>query len=373
MAKILFNYSENPVYIEGDKRAYSGVGYYRVIKPSQQVKGHEVTLVGHDIKGYGTTNEEKWDNIFKEFDVYWCSYFCDDKQAAAMFYFRDLHKKKVIIDIDDNYLDVLQTNPLYANLSKGKRDRAVTGATLSMADVITCSTEPLAQRITEHMKEVYGLDKKVVVLPNFNDEKDWDFPIAPKHDNKIVIGYAGSNSHHDDLVMFLPHLAKLMDKYPNLYFESMGMISKDKINLFDGFSEDAMTRCDLLPSCMFRDYPERMAKNKWDIAVAPLVDSSFTRCKSHIKWMENAILKIPMVVSKVYPYYIDLWGRNTVIHEKTGLVVKPSEWTEALERLIQNKELRIDMGEEAYQAVKRNWQYKNSNMVDVINELLRDL
>lgn len=371
--KILFNYGENPLHIEGDKRGYSGVGYYRTVKVSQQIKGHDVTLLGHDVKQYGKTYEEKWDNIFKEFDVYWTSYHCDAQEASAMYYFRDLHNKKVIIDIDDNYLDVLQTNPLFDNLSAGKKDKSFIGAMLSMADVVTCSTEPLAQRLDEHFKTVYGLDKKIVVLPNFNDEKDWSFPLAPKHKDKIVIGYAGSNSHHDDLVMFLPHLAKIMDKYKNVHFESMGMISKDKINLFDGFSEDAVTRCDLLPSCLFREYPERMANNQWDIAVAPLVDSAFTRCKSHIKWMENAILKIPIIASKTYPYYVDLWGRQTIKDGETGLLVKPSEWYDAMESLILSKEKRETIGENAQRAVKNNWQYSNSNMEKVIDEMLRNI
>lgn len=373
MSKILFNYAENPLYIEGNKRDYSGVGYYRVVKPSQQVKGHEVTLMGYDIKQYGKTHEEKWKNIFKEFDIYWTSYHCDDKEASAMFYFRDKYKKKVIIDIDDNYLDVLPTNPLYDNLKAGKKDRSFIGAILSMADAITCSTEPLAQRLDEHFRTVYGLEKKIVVIPNFNDLKDWDFPIKEKHKDKIVIGYAGSNSHHDDLVMMLPHLAKIMDKYKNVYFESMGMISKDKIWLFKDFSEDALNRCDLLPSCRFREYPERMANAQWDVALAPLEESKFTRCKSHIKWMENAALKIPVIASRVYPYHMELFGRRTIIDGKTGLLVKPSGWFDAMESLILDKQKREEIGQNAYDFVKLNWQYKESNLDSILDELFRVL
>lgn len=368
--KILFNYAENPLYIEGEKRDYSGVGYYRIVKMAQQVKGHQVDVMGHDIKQFGKTLEEKWDNIFKEYDVFWTFYHCSDKEASAMYYFRDKYNKKVVIDIDDNYLDVLPTNPLYDNLKAGKKDKAMITAMLSFADVITCSTEPLSQRIGDHMKEVYGLDKKVVVLPNFNDLNDWNFPIPERNKDKIVIGYAGSNSHYDDLVMIMPHVSKLMNKYKNLYFHTVGLLSADKLHLFKDFSKESLNRCEILSGVRTRDYPKMLIEANWDIAIAPLVDSAFTRSKSHIKWMENASCKVPVVASRVYPYFVDLYGRNIIKHEDTGLLVKPSEWYDALESLILSKEKRNRIGENGYNAVKNNWQYKDSNLGHIINEML---
>jgi len=378
--KILFYFSDHGAnVIRQEQNTYGGVGYYRIIKPSQQAaKGHEVTVWGKELTkkatltGKGETPDQRWARIFKKFDVYWASYFSDPKEAAALFYQRDKSGKKVVIDVDDNFLDVLESHPLYDKLKAGKRDKAFMTTILSFADVITCSTEPLKQRFRKHFKDVHNFEKKIVVIPNMNDVRDWNVTPAPKHEDRIVIGYAGSNSHQDDLAMLFPHLLHIMKKYPNVYFESIGSISKDMLHMFKDFPMEVMNRCDLMPaSWTFKDYPQTLADMKWDIGVAPLVDNAFTRCKSHIKFMEYAMVKMPCIASRVYPYFMDIGGKKVVEHGKTGLLIKPSEWSDALEDLILNQKKRIELGENAYEHVKKTWQYDESDMTKVIDDVLK--
>lgn len=352
---------------------YGGVGYYRIINPSKFVTKHEVTVVGQGVGRKGDTPEKKWTRIFTDYDVFWTTYFSNPQEASVMFYHRDKLGKKVVIDLDDNFLAVSPNHHLYDKLKPTKKDRAFVSTILSFADVITVSTEPLKQKIDEHLRKVYKLEKKIVVVPNMNDMRDWEFEPVEKNKDKIVIGYTGSNSHYDDLAMFLPQLAKIMDKYPNVYFESIGAIGKDTINLFDCFSESAKLRSDLLPSTwIFKEYPEHLSKQKWDIGVAPLVDDDFTRCKSHIKWLEYSMYKIPTVASRVYPYFVPNFGIDTIEHEKTGLLLKDSEWFDALEDLILNKEKRERLGQNAHDFVKKNWQY-NERFTQVLDEMVENL
>jgi len=370
--KILFYFSDwGANIIRREQNTYGGVGYYRIIKPSQQVKGHEVTVVGQELTKKGETPEERWERIFKEYDVFWCSYFSDPKEASAMFYMRDKYKKKVVIDVDDNFLDVLESHPLYDKLKGGKRDKAFMTTILSFADVIVTSTEPLKQRFRKHFKEVQKLDKNIVVLPNMNDITEWNFPFTPKNTDKIVIGYAGSNSHQDDLAMFMPNLLKIMRKYKTVYFESIGSISSKDLHMFKDFSSHEMNRCDLLPATWtFKEYPEMLSKLKWDIAVCPLVDNKFTRCKSHIKFLEMSSINTPVICSRVYPYFMDIKGKRVVEHNKTGLLVKPSEWFNALETLVLDKQKRITLAENARKHIEETWQYNGSNMSQIIDEIL---
>jgi glycosyltransferase involved in cell wall biosynthesis len=338
------------------------------------VKGHEVTVCGIELTRKGETKEERWARIFKDHDVFWTSYFSDPMEASALFYTRDKLNKKVILDCDDNFLDVHPSHPLYDKLKATKRDKAFMATILSLADVITVSTEPLRQKLYDHFKKVHGLEKKIVVIPNMNDLADWDFPPTPKHKDKFIVGYAGSNSHQDDLEMFLPELLKIMRKYPHVYFESVGSISKDMLHMFKEFDFPIMERCDLLPSTWtFKQYPEMLAAQKWNIGVAPLVDSAFTRCKSHIKFLEYSAIKLPVIASKVHPYYVEVEGKEVITHDKTGLLVKPSEWFDAMEELILNEDKRIKIGKSAYEHVKNNWQYKTSNLSEKISEMLNDL
>ena len=352
---------------------YGGSAYYRIVKPAEHIKGHEVTVVGQALGRKGDTPEKKWSRIFKENDVFWTTYFYNAEEASMMFYHRDKFKKKVIIDLDDDYLAILPTHPLYDVMKPQKKNRAITSTILSFADAITVSTEPLKQKIKEHMRTVHGLDKPIFVLPNMNDRKDWDFKPVAKSTDKIIIGYSGSNSHYDDLAMFLPHLAEIMHKYPNVYFESIGAIGAENIKLFSCFSDEAKLRCDLLPSTSsFLEYPEHLSKQKWDIAVAPLDDSAFTRSKSHIKWLEYSMYKIPTIASRVYPYFMQSFGIDTIRHDESGLLVKPSEWFGAMEDLILNKERRTKLGEKAQKQVFSTWQYGES-FTQRLDEILKSL
>jgi glycosyltransferase involved in cell wall biosynthesis len=350
--------------------AYGGVDYYRLVKIASQMKNHQVDVIGFDIKKFGE-GEKRWDTIFQEYDVYWTSYFADAREASNIFYYRDKHKKKVIIDLDDNYLDILQTNLLYDKFKPQKRDRAILSTTLSFADVIVTSTETLKQRFHKHFKDVYNLEKRIEVLPNMNDFKDWDIPKKKGDPNKIVIGYPGSNSHHDDLAMVAPVIGKLMKKYPNLYFEAVGAVDKAQLYLFKEFTLESLNRCNFISGTWtFKEYPELIANAAWDIGICPLVDSPFTRCKSHIKWMEFSMFKIPVIASYVYPYFMDVWGRQTIEDGETGILVKPSQWESALESLIKDAKLRKTLGQSAYDFIKRVWQYDGSEMSDKIDKIL---
>lgn len=372
--KILFYYSDwGANIIRREQDTYGGVGYYRIIKPSEQVKklGYDVTVVGQKLTQKGETPEARWERIFKEYDVFWCSYFSDPIEASAMFCMRDKYKKKVVVDCDDNFLDVLESHPLYDKLKNGKRDKAFMITILSFADVITVSTEPLKQRFRKHFKERHNLEKKIVVLPNMNDISEWNYELASKHDGRIVVGYAGSNSHQDDLAMFMPNLMNIMRKHKNVHFESIGSISSKDLHLFKDFTSDEMNRCDLLPATWtYKEYPQMLSTLKWDIAVAPLADNAFTRCKSHIKFLEMSCLKLPIICSKVYPYFVDINETKVVEDGVTGFLVKPDEWFNVLEDLVLNKEKRIRIGEQAYDYVKNNWQYDSEKLSPIIKEIL---
>jgi glycosyltransferase involved in cell wall biosynthesis len=371
--KILMYYSDWTA--NADRQAqdtYGGVGYYRIKKVSEQIKDHQVDLVGAKLTRKGESATDRWERIFKEYDVFWSCYTSHAEDAAALFYWRDKLGKKVIMDLDDNFWDVPESHALHDKLQKTKKDRAFISTILSFADIITVSTEPLKQKVEEHMKNVFGLDKKVVVIPNFNDVNDWKYRVKKNDPKKVVIGYAGSNSHHDDLEMVLPVINKLMDKYENLHFQCVGAVDKKALDLFyKYFSKENMYRCDLVnPSSTFLGYPKRMAQVRWDICIAPLVDTAFTRCKSHIKWMEYAMYKRPTIASRVYPYFMELQGRETIKDGETGILVRPKDWESALEELIVSPEKRNELGESAYNQVMKDWQYSNSGINEIVSAML---
>ena len=96
-----------------------------------------------------------------------------------------------------------------------------------------------------------------------------------------------------------------------------------------------------------REYPLFMPwyahRTQWDIAIAPLADTPFRRCKSDIKFLDYAAIGAAAVLSDVGPY------PATVRHGETGWLVENTSaaWVDALERLIADAELRRHLAEGA--------------------------
>ncbi len=373
MGKILTQFTDFGHRPERKKlNTFGALGYYRTYKPSKQIKNHEVDIRGTDIINYGDTFESNWENIFKQYDMVWIMHFLSEENAAAQAYFKEKYNKKLVYDIDDNYLDVPESNPVHDKFKKTKRSRAILSATLSFADAITVSTEPLKERLQSHFKQVYDMEKEIFVIPNMNDVGDWNFKSAEKHSDKVVIGYSGSNSHQDDLMVVLPTINKLLSKYSYLHFEIIGAIDKTKLDhYFGSFDKTNLDRVAMLPAtATFWEYPEYLAEQKWDIGIAPLVDTAFTRSKSHIKWMEYAMYNIPCVASRVYPYFMPLEGRDTIQDGITGVLCRAPEWEAKLEKLILDKRLREQIGANAYEYIKNSWQYKDFSVDSVVDKIL---
>ena len=174
-------------------------------------------------------------------------------------------------------------------------------------------------------------------------------------DRYIRIGYQGGWSHYEDFLKVAGHLKELMDKFNNLVFVFMGQT-------YDG---------------AMQDYPQdRVVKEKWvdmavypykfktlniDIGIAPLADTQFNRCKSELKWEEYGSLAIPCVASNIPPY------QYAINHGRTGFLANNGEWGEIISNLIQDKGLRLNIGEQARQEVtskygldKEIYQYINA-------------
>jgi glycosyltransferase involved in cell wall biosynthesis len=103
----------------------------------------------------------------------------------------------------------------------------------------------------------------------------------------------------------------------------------------------------LNPPAVDADYPNFipwMKKNlNWDIGIAPLEDTVFTRSKSDIKFLDYSALGIPGIYSRVPSY------TGTVRHMETGWLAEntPDAWIEALETLVSDVALRTNLAQAA--------------------------
>lgn len=362
--------------------SYGGCGYYRTKKVAEQLSPeHEVTVWNREWKDTANKfsktqmgNELFYENIAKNYDIIWLHFIDNPILFSWLRTACTKHGTKLIMDIDDNFLEVDSGNPALKAQGKGKLDIsnkvAMLGTILSFCDAITVSTVPLKKRIEKHIKDVHKLKARVFIVPNANDISEWNYEFINR--DEIVIGYCGGLSHQEDLSLILPSIKKVMEKYPKVGFQVMGQMDLNKARqIFSKWEQSIRKRIVLLNATATQpEYPKHLAEQGWSIGIAPLIPSPFNESKSHIKWMEYSMYKIPTIASKVYPYCKDILGIPTIEDKETGLLAEDGEWIEKLSLLIEDEKLRKRLGDNAYEAIRKNWQYKDQkqHILDIVSQ-----
>jgi glycosyltransferase involved in cell wall biosynthesis len=260
--------------------------------------------------------QQKMDNAFKFFDVI---IFQRIQNMPALALITEIRKKypetKIVAEIDDSIGEISPSSPY-----KWGEQHRWSSEHLYMSDAVICSTEYLANSI----KPIIG-EKPVHIAPNCIQKKIWKFK-KPKNNHKgLRIGYVGGGSHDEDLHIAYRAILPLLDKYPHVSF----------VIRYGGFRPRWLNNN---PQIDFKsvawhmdEYPQQLSDMDIDLALAPLRDSEFNRCKSNLKWIEWSSLNVPLLASDVEPY--------TKTKIQAGIILtdnKISSWTEKINNCIKS-------------------------------------
>jgi len=214
------------------------------------------------------------------------------------------------------------------------------------ADAILTSTEYLKNRL-QH------LNPHIFVLPNSLDEKLFTdnsqrLPVRRNTSSHLTIGFMGTYTHDADLMMVLQALRTVLRQHMDtVQLQIVGGVSDPGlIRLFQGLPVQVLHPD--LNDVAYPNFIQWMKKNlAWDIGLAPLEDTPFNLCKSDIKFLDYSALGIPGIYSQVPSY------ESTIHHMENGYLVEntPAAWTEALELLLADIELRIRLAQNAQEYV----------------------
>lgn len=248
--------------------------------------------------------------------------------------------KLVILDLDDLLFELPQNHP----------DRLRNYYTNSLLPMIQTLMEvDLVTVATSALKDyLLPFNNNIVVIPNYLNDSLWNFsqPVSSKSANeKISIGYMGGHSHKPDLLMILPVLKRIYDKYPQrIQYKFWGIeppFELEKASIVDWFPPKSLE---------YSDFVAYFQTQTADIMVAPLCDSLFNSCKSPIKYLEYSAFGAPGVYSNITPY------SKMIDDGKNGfLATSLDEWEASLSRLIEDQELRERIVLEAQENVKKHW------------------
>lgn len=247
--------------------------------------------------------------------------------------------KLLVAELDD-YIDVSKEHPLYEEHQRLKASIWTRGL-LKVADIVTVTTDYLANAVKEYNPNVF-------VLGNYLDMDSWGFPPLVNTGREIRVGWHGSATHRQDLQMVKSAIFELLEKYPNMKFVYAGDGWLWKTKFFDDHP-----RTEYVEPVPVEQWPARLRSLRLDIALVPLLDTEFNRCKTNLKWLENSAYKIPSVLSPVvYP--------RTVKDGVTGLMAEtPKDFVRLVSKLVENRSLRKKIGGNAHKEVRKNYDIKN--------------
>jgi len=326
----------------------AGCVYYRMECFVREMRnlGYEVAYSYFPPDYYGTSKWEQelsegtiqeFENLMKIADIVVFQMLHTPQAVSLVCGIKDVFKKPVLAEYDDDIFAVSYENPSYRLTQPGGDAEWFNKEQLKDSDGVIVSTN--------HLKKRYSpLNKEVHVIPNAIDFNLWDNPKKRREHKRIRIGWVGGAGHSGDLRLIKDVVYRILDRHKNVefYFHMGGlpkqwMVGRPRLHAFHKWVS-------------IDKYPQKFAKYNFDIGIAPLRDTEFNRAKSNLRFLEFSALKIPTVCSRMETYEHD------IKHGKNGfLATEPEEWYEYLDYLVRNETARKKMGERAYRYVRKKY------------------
>lgn len=282
---------------------------------------------------------------------------------------------KIIVDIDDDW-ELPVSHPLYQIWkSSGRTERTL--ANIKLADVVTCSTLKIQEKVRKY-------NKNTVVIANalpFGHDVYQPLPSEPRE--KMAFLYAGGSSHYNDLKL-------LQGKFQRIGGDSW--IKERAEFLMAGYlpqQVDVNVQGNVLKKQIFGEWDKMAAiftaTNSYrilpsddldtyinyfdmaDVSLIPLTEHSWNGYKSNLKILESSAKHVPVICSKTEPYYPEM-------KDYPGIMwVEKNDWLSHIKWCIKNPAVVKDMGEQLAEKVWQDYHIHKWNEVrrQLFNSLVK--
>lgn len=299
------------VQIEPPQNTDGGDYYYRTHAPGVAMTQQEGVYV------INLTNEHRNKfEVLKQADVLILKNICDP-DFLPLINKRKQQGKPTIYEIADDLGALQPWNPVYF-FYQNTENQALVHRLASYCDALqfTCS----------ELKNLYGhLNRKSRVFPNQISYVPLERSFSEKEN--IIIGWAGSHGHLEDMTEIAAPLMDWINRQPNA---CLHLMCSDPIwELFDALPPEKKRH---IPTGTIEEYYGFLAGI--DIGLGPLKDTPFNRSRSDVKFLEYAVSGVVPVVKNLRPY------KESVVHGETGLLFGDShELMSILDRLFHDSDL----------------------------------
>lgn len=252
---------------------------------------------------------------------------------------------KIVVDLDDFY----ELNPEHYLASVFTSHTKNIVEMIQLADLVIVTTEYLAYKVRP-------LNRNVVVIRNALPFDTGQFTLSDDRNSDTPLIWAGGASHYADLSLVSNsfdddlltvagyevhnsapvgshlHLTsqewrKVKRKLPNSQYKPAVHNLGEYMTVYDGHS----------------------------IAIAPLVDNDFNSCKSNLKILEAGAKGLPIICSKVLPYFNPI-DAGVVFYAESR-----AEWHYEVVKLLRNPNYAVDRGLMLAEHVRTHYNLEDAN------------
>jgi len=332
------------------KTRTSGVDFLRIIQPIEQlIKAYPKEFTAEVYNPF--TKEELLKprfaiDIAKKFDIIYMNYIVNDWGYANIAAIAKKFGVKVVLDVDDSLNHILPDNPAYNVYKRGGDGIRIVNAIMRDVDHITVTNEYLKNCI---IGTVGRKSQDITVLPNYIDLKRYTYRGKAKYTYLLYIYHFGSSTHQVSLQdqHFIEGMDKIMQEYPNVVFKTVGAFIPLFREKWGNRYENMFGHEDVYK---WIRGPYRTMMEEADLFVTPLSVNIYNTAKSSTKFNEVSAARKPGVWQKIRQYeQVVKYGENGYVAES------PQQWYKCIRKLLDSKDLREIIGNNAFTTVKRDW------------------
>jgi hypothetical protein len=260
----------------------------------------------------------------------------------------------VVFEVDDLIYrrDVTAANPNLATLPKGLRSAVIRGsdgygrALHQVADANLASTQLLADDMTAANGRPGFVVENGIDATMLEIATGLDLEPRPTADDPCVITYgSGSRAHDHDFALAAPGLAGWLAANPEGRLKLIG-----PVRVPDALQPHTHRIIRIQDTLAYGEYLRELRNST--ITIAPLAEDPTNPFKSQVKYLESALVGVPLLASPtVYGNYIDD-GRTGVI------AATAADWLPALCALTSDESRRTAIASAAREHVRR-WELGN--------------
>jgi GT2 family glycosyltransferase len=306
-----------------------GCGNYRVIQPFRSLR-HNGIIEGILSPGlFPVMDLERYAP-----DVIVLQRQIGDERLDAMRRIKLLSQAFKVYELDD-YLPNLPSKSVHRKTIPKDALRALRKG-LSYVDRFVVSTQTLAD-------EFHGLHDDIRVVENRLPMEWWgDLPQSKRRGGrKPRVGWAGGASHTGDLELIADVVMALVDEVDWVFF---GMCP-DKIKPYVQ---------EFHPGVDIDAYPKALAALDLDLALAPLENNQFNRCKSNLRLLEYGICGFPVVCTDLVCYEGDF--------PVTRVRNRFKDWVDAIRMHVNDLDASARLGDELKIKIQSGWMLDGENL-----------